>query len=158
MPRSQCLPVAAAFAAAAALLALAGCAALPIEERFAAPTTTLSDSAIRKSLLLIASGNGDNTPSEITYVVSTEGRASPFAFGGDYEPMSDDASAENDPVVLVEARGAFANTMAKIPAGATAPMGSVITVILREDGTISDWGLSDSYLDLADLGDVTSLK
>ena len=68
-------------------------------------------------------------------------------------------TADNDtPVYVIVARGSFIGTGAKVPAGGATPTGSVLTEIVRADsGTITDWGINNTYPDLAKLGTAARL-
>jgi hypothetical protein len=86
----------------------------------------------------IAREMGDRAPCRIVWV-ATRRQAANRAAGGDIVDS-------NQPVYLVAVRGRFVDRMASVPAGAAAPRGTVLTLVLdRAHLRVLDLGLSNSW-------------
>jgi hypothetical protein len=101
-----------------------------------------------------ATSAGDSSPTDIHYVVTTLSNAESLAYGDSTTGGPGvDLSA---PVALIAARGMFTRSSMRVPPGATAPTGSVLTLTVDASGICTDQGLSGAYPDLSALGTVSS--
>ncbi len=103
-----------------------------------------------------ATSAGDSSPTDIQYVVTTLSNAESLAYGDSTtRGPGVDPSA---PVALIAARGTFTGSSMRVPPGAAAPTGSVLTLIVDASGICTDQGLSGAYPDLSALGTVSSIS
>jgi hypothetical protein len=168
-PLTAARPLAAAAALACALalasgLATAGCARPP--PRAGSPATAGSPvpaSAIPRLTAIggrAAAANGDTAPPWMTAVwmtavLTTHAKALTSATPGDFVPGTGDI-----PVFLITMRGDFVATAASRPAGAAAPAGRYLPIVVdAATFQVLDSGLSPSPLPVspASLGPVTYL-
>jgi hypothetical protein len=93
----------------------------------------------------LAAANGDTSPWSITYVRTT--RAVALHLMGE---MSSGNPVE--PVYVAVARGRFNGAAASHPAGAPAPHGTTLVVVLdAQTYQVTDWGLGNTVPDLSRL-------
>jgi len=116
-------------------------------------TTTLPPAQILAQIKYLAVANGEPNPTDIQYVTTTGADA---AKALSEAPPPGPAGAES--VVLVAARGRFIGYGAKVPPGAALPTGTVITAVMdAATGALTEWGISDTFPQLATLGRVVKL-
>ena len=163
-PLTAARPLAAAAALACALamasgLATAGCAGPP--PRAGSPATAGSPvpaSAIPRLTAIggrAAAANGDTAPLWMTAVLTTHAKALTSATPGDFVPGTGDI-----PVFLITMRGDFVASAASRPAGAAAPTGRYLSIVVdAATFQVLDSGLSPSPppVSPASLGPVTYL-
>ena len=115
---------------------------------------SLTDAQILAAVNRMTSTNGDDAPTNIEYVTTTEGAAMQLAYGASADPAE-----ASDAVVLTVALGHFTGTSAKVPASAPPPTGTVMTVVVDgATGAIRDWGITDKSPALTSLGTPTVLR
>ena len=86
----------------------------------------------------IARGMGDRSRCQVVWV-ATRRQAANREAGGDIVDT-------NQPVYLVAVRGRFVDRMASVPPGASAPRGTVLTLVLdRAHLQVLDLGVSNSW-------------
>ncbi len=94
----------------------------------------LDDIAIR-----VATATGDRRPVWITAVMTTHGKALESATPGDTEPAGNGVT-----VYLITMKGNFVDDDASVPAGAAAPTGRYLSIVINARSFIvTDFGLSD---------------
>jgi hypothetical protein len=65
----------------------------------------------------------------------------------------------NQPVYLVQLQGYFSARDASVPPGGKAPTGTYLIIIVdASDGSVTDWGVSNTRADLSALGPVIPLS
>ena len=112
-------------------------------------TTTLSNSQIESIALAYAASFGDSNPTSIQYVESARNQAVLLASAGDVVQDTRDA-------YLIVVQGSFVDDSALVPAGASAPTGSVFTLVVdAQTGQLTDLGVQDNVPELSSLGRVT---
>ena len=90
---------------------------------------------------------GDTSPSSVSWV-TTNRQAANSLLGAE---LPDTASGV--PVYLLEVKGQFTDFNAKVPRGAKAPTGTILTLVIRQsDGEVVDSGVQDQSNDLSTLG------
>jgi hypothetical protein len=86
----------------------------------------------------IARGMGDRSPGQIVWVATRRQAANRIAGG--------DIVDSNQPVYLVAVRGRFVDRMASVPPGASAPRGTVLTLVLnRGHLQVLDLGVGNQW-------------
>jgi hypothetical protein len=110
---------------------------------------TLSEHEILVIALGAARSAGDPAPTLIQHSEGTRVAAN-HVDSGDIVPGSDWS-------YLIAERGRFVLNDVSVPAGASAPRGSVLTLIVSAHShEVTDFGVSDRYPDMARLGPVTT--
>ena len=95
--------------------------------------------------------NGGTSPAEATVVLTNRNAASDL-----FSPGS--VAGSDEEVYVVEMTGKFIGEMAKLPDGAETPTGEALWFGLDPlTGEVTDWGISVSPVDLARLGEVSTL-
>lgn len=113
------------------------------------PRPTLSEARILTLAERSARGDGDPNPTLIQHAAGTRFEAVRISSG--------DLVFEWNWSYLVAIRGHFTADGAPIAAGAKPPTGTVITLVLdARTGHVTDFGISDRYPTLAQLGPVTT--
>jgi hypothetical protein len=105
------------------MLAGAGCARSADAAGTSVPASAIGRLTAAAHRAAIA--NGDRTPAWITAVVTTQSKALTSATPGDYVPGSAHAR-----VYLITMRGKFTATLASRPAGAKAPTGRYLSLVI----------------------------
>jgi hypothetical protein len=130
--------------------------AIPMTLAMAAPTTqsrpkatTYLAAEIDQYAVDYAASDGDATPSNVTWVASNRKVANGALFNDNNMPDS----MAVVPVYVLEITGNFVETYARVPPGATAPIGTVLKLIVLQSSFLTvDRGLSDTDPSLASLG------
>ena len=132
-------------------LALAGCG----DPRHGPPVPASAIPRLTAMAEHIAKGNGDATPTQVTAVLTTHAKALTSATPGDTVPGS-----EHVRVYLITMQGHFVANDVSVPAGAAAPRGRYLSVVVdAKTFTGLDFGIGPSPppVSPASLGPVTYL-
>jgi hypothetical protein len=131
------------------LLAACGRVSISTIRTAAAGRPNLSEQELLAIALRGARAAGDPTPALIQHSRGTREAANRIGSG--------DVVPGDGPSYLIAERGRFVLTDVSIPAGALAPRGSVLTLIVAaRSHEVTDVGVSNRYPDLARLGPVTT--
>lgn len=113
------------------------------------PEPRLGEDKILALATQAATGAGDPSPSLIQHAEGTHFDAVLISSG--------DLVFEWNWSVLIALRGHFTANGAPIPAGAKAPTGTVLTLVVNAaTGEVTDFGIGDIYPPLVQLGPVTT--
>lgn len=113
------------------------------------PRPSLSEQRILALGEQVAARSGDPRPTLIQHAAGTHFEAVRISGG--------DLVFEWNWSYLIAVRGHFTATDAPIPPGAKPPTGTVITLVVdARSGRVTDFGISDRYPPLAELGPVTT--
>jgi hypothetical protein len=111
--------------------------------------TPLTETQISQTAHKYAAAMGDPNPSSIEHVESTRQQA--------VAVLSGDKVSTNPDVYAIVMRGQFVDNEAPLPGDATAPSGSVLTIIINATtGQLTDLGVQNQVPDLTSLGPVTT--
>jgi hypothetical protein len=119
------------------------------------PAYTADTADIVRRTKALAAANGEKTPIKIEQVFTTSARAE--SVNGNGTAVLADAAA-NASVRVVEVRGSFIGSAAKVPQDAAKPKGSAMLVTFdASSGKLTDWSILKSYVDLGQIGRATPL-
>lgn len=149
--------VAAALIAGGAEVLAAHAAARPTAHASRSPkahvASTISPSQVDAIALSVAAQNGDRSPTSVQTVQTTHTAAYSLLWPGAGN------EADTTPAYVTTMKGSFTANNGLLPAGAPAPTGNVLTIVVNaQTGQMMDLNLSNRTPDLSQLGTVMNME